>query len=121
MEVFPRPQHVPLWADVANGKPVDWDHLFEGFASTVDWPSTFAWRELIARCPDAKIIHTERDPDVWWTSFSRTIKERLESDAPSPKPNFRKPTPPPTSAPAPAREDTRPSRADERRVETAKP
>ena len=84
MEVFPRPAHVPLWADAANGKPVDWDHLFEGFASTVDWPSTFVWRELITRYPSAKIIHTERDPEVWWTSYSQTIKERLESDAPPP-------------------------------------
>jgi hypothetical protein len=82
MEVFPRPAHVPLWADAASGKTVDWDHLFEGFASTVDWPSTFAWRELIARYPNAKIIHTERDPEVWWTSFSQTIKERLEDAGP---------------------------------------
>lgn len=84
MEVFPRPHHVPLWAAAARKEPVDWDRLFEGFASTVDWPSTHFWRELIARYPDAKIIHTERDAEVWWKSFSQTIREALADDVPPP-------------------------------------
>jgi hypothetical protein len=84
MEVFPRPAHVGEWAKAAAGEPVDWARLFDGFAATVDWPSTFVWRELILRYPAAKIIHTERDGEVWWQSFSQTIKERLEADAPAP-------------------------------------
>jgi Sulfotransferase domain len=82
MEVFPRPQHVGEWAKAARGERIDWDTLFQGFTSTVDWPSTRFWHELIARYPDAKVIHTERDPEVWYKSFSSTIQEALGHDRP---------------------------------------
>lgn len=81
MEVFPRPQHVDEWAKAARGERIDWDALFQGFAATVDWPSTYFWRELIEHYPQAKIIHTERDPEVWYKSFSSTIQEALGFDA----------------------------------------
>lgn len=84
MEVFPRPQHVGLWAAAGRGEAVDWDALFDGFNSTVDWPSTCFWRELIARYPDAKVIHTERPAEAWWKSFSLTIKEALDDDVAPP-------------------------------------
>jgi hypothetical protein len=80
MEVFPRPQHVGVWAGAARGEAVDWEQLFQGFGATVDWPSTGFWRELIARYPNAKVLHTERPPEVWWSSFSKTIKEALADD-----------------------------------------
>src|SRR5262249_8807784 len=83
MEVFPRPDHVTLWANAAAGKP-DWDTLFKGFAATVDLPSSHFWRDLARRYPDAKIIHTERTPEAWWKSFSKTIAEALTGDVPPP-------------------------------------
>jgi hypothetical protein len=83
MEVFPRPQHVAAWAKAARGEAVDWDALFDGFAATVDWPSARFWRELVERYPQAKVIHTERDGEVWWGSFSQTIKEGISSEAPA--------------------------------------
>ena len=82
MEVFPRPDHVTEWTRAARGERIDWDRLYAGFASTVDWPSSHFWRELAARYPQAKIVHTERDPDVWWKSFSQTIKEGITGDGP---------------------------------------
>jgi hypothetical protein len=44
-----------------------------GFRSTVDWPTTFFWRELIGEFPKAKVILTERDPAMWFESASSTI------------------------------------------------
>jgi hypothetical protein len=82
MEVFPRPQHVTEWTKAARGERIDWDRLFDGFAATVDWPSSHFWRELVRAYPEAKIIHTERDPEVWWKSFSQTIKEGIAGDGP---------------------------------------
>lgn len=82
MEVFPRPAHVAEWTQAARGERIDWDALYDGFTATVDWPSARFWRELVAHYPQAKVIHTERDPEVWWASFSQTIKEGLASQVP---------------------------------------
>lgn len=65
-------RQVPLWLDVANGKP-DWDAVFAGFKSTVDYPSASYWRELADYYPQAKVILTVRDADSWFESVSETI------------------------------------------------
>lgn len=80
MEVFPRPDHVVEWAKAARGERINWNALFTGFASTVDWPSTHFWRDLVGQYPDAKIIHSAREPELWWKSFSQTIKEGITGD-----------------------------------------
>jgi hypothetical protein len=81
-ELMQRPQQVKDWARAAAGEPIDWNALYAGFVSTVDWPSAHFWRELTRQFPEAKIIHTEREPEVWWKSFSQTIAEALEAPAP---------------------------------------
>ena len=65
-------RQVPLWLDVVAGKP-DWDEIFRGFRSTVDYPSASYWRELADHYPDAKIVLTVRDADSWFDSVSETI------------------------------------------------
>lgn len=82
MEVFPRPDHVGMWKKAALGERIDWDQLYQGFTATVDWPSAHFWRDLTRRYPDAKVVHTERDPEVWWKSFSHTIKDGLTIEGP---------------------------------------
>lgn len=72
MEVFPRPESVPLWIEAGEGRP-DWDAIFAEFHSAVDYPSAAYWRELAAYYPDAKVIHTVRDPDKWFDSTQATI------------------------------------------------
>jgi hypothetical protein len=63
-----------MWRALAKGaEPADWDRLFEGYQSCVDWPSAFYWRELIAVYPHAKVLLTYRSPESWWESFERTI------------------------------------------------
>jgi Sulfotransferase domain len=61
------------WRAMVQGEMRDWDYLFEGYNSCVDWPSAHYWPELIAAYPDAKVILTWRDPASWWDSFARTI------------------------------------------------
>jgi hypothetical protein len=66
------PEHLPKWLDVIDGCP-DWDAVFDGFASTVDYPGCTYWRELVAKWPEAKVILTLRDPDSWFESAHETV------------------------------------------------
>ncbi|AIT78767.1 sulfotransferase family protein [Novosphingobium pentaromativorans] len=72
-------RQIPLWSDVADGK-ADWDAIFDGFASTVDYPACSYWRELADHYPQAKVVLSTRDADDWFNSVSRTIfsPENLE-------------------------------------------
>ncbi|UBU10961.1 sulfotransferase family protein [Nonomuraea gerenzanensis] len=72
-DIVEEPARIGTWIDAAEGRPVDWDHAFRGFASAVDFPAAAFWRELVARYPDAKVILTVRDPDSWYESATRTI------------------------------------------------
>lgn len=79
VEVITNPQTMPLWIEAAKGRP-DWDRIFEGYRSVVDWPGVRFWRELVARYPKAKVVHTTRDADAWFESTQATIfrRENLE-------------------------------------------
>lgn len=70
--LFRMPEQVPLWADAANGHP-DWDAIYGGYESTVDWPTAGFTRELVAAYPSAMFILTVRSPGSWAESFSETI------------------------------------------------
>jgi hypothetical protein len=72
VEVFMNPQSIPLWVDAGNGKP-DWDAIFDGYTAMVDHPGCAYWRELMDFYPDAKVLHTVRDPDKWFDSTQATI------------------------------------------------
>jgi hypothetical protein len=72
IEVFGHPESMPLWIAAAQGKP-DWDAIFKDYVSAVDYPTAAYWREIAAYYPDAKVIHTERDPDAWFDSTQATI------------------------------------------------
>lgn len=72
-DVFANPDRVPLFRAAARGEDVDWDVVFDGFRSTVDWPGAAFWRELVARYPEAKVLLTVRDPRRWYASVRQTI------------------------------------------------
>ena len=80
VEVFMHPESVPLWVDAGNGKP-DWDAIFDGYEAMVDHPGCAYWRELLDYYPDAKVLHTVRDPDTWFDSTQATI---FNPDRPTP-------------------------------------
>jgi hypothetical protein len=66
------PDHLPKWLEAIEGR-ADWDAVFAGYASTVDYPGCTYWRELVAKWPDAKVILTTRDPDSWFESAHETV------------------------------------------------
>ncbi|HEX9923908.1 MAG TPA: sulfotransferase [Anaerolineae bacterium] len=72
-ELLKRPAHIRAWHDLAHGKPVDWQTLFRGFQATVDFPASIVYKELMAAFPEAKVIHTIRDPERWYDSTYETI------------------------------------------------
>lgn len=91
IEVFMHIETQPrLWTDAANGKP-DWDAIYDGYQAAVDYPTGAFWPELAVKYPDAKILHSTRDPEEWFESTQATIFARGgPSDAPPPpvKPMF---------------------------------
>lgn len=87
VEVFAHPEHVPIWQAAADRKRVDWDALFAGYRSAVDWPVAHFWRDLSRHYPNAKVILTERDPEKWYKSFSETIL-RVLTMPPAPNPEM---------------------------------
>jgi hypothetical protein len=62
-----------MWEAAAEGGPVDWAAVFDGYQSSVDWPGAAFWREILAAFPAAKVILTVREPDGWYESVTRTI------------------------------------------------
>jgi hypothetical protein len=63
---------VQQWQDAFEGG-TDWEKMFEGFQSTVDWPGAFFYRELIDAFPDAKVLLSARDGAAWARSMHDTI------------------------------------------------
>jgi hypothetical protein len=70
-EVLSNPEQVTHWQAIAAGRPVKWDEVFAGYRSQVDW------RETAIAYPKAKVIHTTRPEELWWTSFSTTIAKLM--------------------------------------------
>jgi hypothetical protein len=75
--LFHMPEQVPLWAAAAEGRP-DWDAIYKGYESAVDWPTAGFTQELAAAYPSAKFILTVRSPESWAESFSETIGKVME-------------------------------------------
>lgn len=61
------------WSALHRGEPVDFEHLFEGYQSSVDWPSCNFWGEQLDHYPDARVVLSERDPERWYASVMNTI------------------------------------------------
>jgi hypothetical protein len=72
-EVLRHRGHVGTWHDIGRGRPVDWRRLFAGFESAVDFPASVVYQELMEAFPDAKVVHTVRDPQRWYDSTLETI------------------------------------------------
>jgi hypothetical protein len=70
---------IAFWDAAARGEKVDWDAVFAGYRSQVDWPGARFWRELADYYPNAKVILTIRDPDEWFDSVQATIAPFLAS------------------------------------------
>lgn len=69
-ELMQHPEHTERWRPVLDGESPDWDRVFAGYDSAVDFPAAIYWRELADAYPDAKVILTVRDPRRWHVSVS---------------------------------------------------
>lgn len=76
-EFFTSPKGEALkatWERVAyDATPPDWDQVFDGYRSTVDFPACAYWRALAGRYPEGKVILTVRDAERWYQSTQETI------------------------------------------------
>lgn len=73
VECLPRgPGHWRLWEETLAGNP-QWDAIFEGFTATVDFPACTSFVSLAKKYPEAKFIHSVRDPEKWYRSLQDTI------------------------------------------------
>ena len=63
---------LPLWEAIAEGGR-DWQGIFGDAQSTVDFPSSRYWRELLEAYPDAKVILSTRSPEGWVRSMRETV------------------------------------------------
>jgi hypothetical protein len=88
-EIILNPDQAPRWTTAIERKGnVDWDTLLEGYVAQVDWPGASFWPELSAAYPDALVILSVRDPDVWYTSASNTIFQSFDHMPPELTPWF---------------------------------
>ncbi len=72
-EIVVNPEQVVHWQRLAVGDIVDWEIVFDGYKSQVDWPGAHVLRELAEAFPDAKVVHTVRPEEKWCASFGKTI------------------------------------------------
>ncbi|MGH3239744.1 MAG: sulfotransferase family protein [Spirillospora sp.] len=71
--VIAEPHRIRHWIGREDGRAADWDEVFAGYGSAVDWPAASYWRELADRYQDAKVILTVRDRERWYDSIASTI------------------------------------------------
>ena len=78
------PVQLPLWQQAVAGHP-DWDAIYRGYQSAVDWPTARFYRELHAAYPNAKFVLGYRSPKSWAESFSQTIYLALSDISKAPE------------------------------------
>ncbi|MBF8189633.1 sulfotransferase family protein [Nonomuraea sp. K274] len=80
--IMTNPALVDRWLSVTTEGPVNWEEVFEGFRSAVDWPASHFWREQAEAYPDAKVVLTVRDPHAWYVSMQVLITDGPGRDLP---------------------------------------
>jgi hypothetical protein len=65
---------IPQWRKALEGN-ADWDELFAGKESIVDFPGSYYWRELMDVYPDAKVLLSVRSAESWVASMNSTIAQ----------------------------------------------
>lgn len=60
------------WREVLDGKRSAAE-LLSSYDATVDWPGSYYTKDLAEAFPEAKIVLSERDPEVWAQSMVKTI------------------------------------------------
>ncbi|WP_433171050.1 sulfotransferase family protein [Actinoallomurus sp. CA-150999] len=78
VDLFANPRLIrPLLGAIESGS-ADWDEVLAGYESFVGGPVSTRWRELAEYYPEAKVIHTIRDPERWLGSIQETLFRRRQ-------------------------------------------
>jgi len=73
IDLFQEPKRVNILKKGYQSNQIDWSTFYAGYESAVDYPTCVFYKELIARNPDLKVIHTTRDFDSWYESVTETV------------------------------------------------
>jgi hypothetical protein len=71
---------VDVWRRVYAGELAAADAL-DGFASSVDWPGSWYFEQLMDAYPDAPVLLSARDGDAWEHSMRQTIYDSIWGDS----------------------------------------
>lgn len=74
---------LPLWNAALAGRP-DWETIFDGYESAVDWPTARFFAELHQAYPEAKFVLGWREPETWARSFGETIYKLISEPEAAP-------------------------------------
>jgi len=88
IEVFGRPDDIPVWHRAVNGEMPDWNDFLSDFTATVDWPASAFWREIADANPDAVVLLSSRDSEGWWKSAANTIFNVARREVPPDEPDL---------------------------------
>jgi hypothetical protein len=86
VEFMRHPEHQGRWEAAFQGNNPQWAEVFAGYRSTVDFPGTAFWRELVDAYPAAKGILTVRDSQDWYASMRETFLAAAGPDGQPPIP-----------------------------------
>ena len=73
LELFQKPEKIRYFRNAEKGYDVNWEDVFSNYCSVVDYPAARYFRQITAAFPEARIIHTYRDPEEWYDSAMQTI------------------------------------------------
>lgn len=91
-----RERDLPYWVRIANGEPVDWHEVFDGWEATVDWPAASCWRQICDAFPDVPVLLNVREFEGWYASVENTILAvKLAAQAGELTPDANRPQPHP--------------------------
>ena len=80
IEVFGRPDDIPVWHAAINGDLPDWNAFLSDYRAAVDWPASAFWRELADANPDAVVLLSTR------SDSDGVVEEREQHDLPRRRP-----------------------------------
>jgi hypothetical protein len=72
-ELINDPSRLKYWKQLKNTNQTDYELLFKGYQSAVDYPACAFYQELLDQYPNAKVVLTVRDPEQWYESVKKTI------------------------------------------------
>lgn len=72
-ELLNNPDDLNYWTTLRDTKNTDWDALYDGYQSSVDFPCFPWYKEHLKKYPNAKVILSTRAFEGWYESVKNTI------------------------------------------------